>query len=93
MAGYKRGSSKKRPETPRVLSRCSVCNSEDVEVLAWVLMNGDAYVDDADPSDTWCPTCEQHDIEVCRVGSGGYCLIHGRSANLCTLEFTPRAVP
>lgn len=47
---------------------CPQCGCTDVEVTAWVTVNGNEYVDGDPPDDgSWCPFCEENDLGFTEV--------------------------
>lgn len=67
--------------------RCPRCGSREVEVLAWVSLNGEPDPDDAEPPDHWCPDCEEHFDTVCEVDAEGQCRMHDKPVTVCRAEF------
>ena len=66
---------------------CPACGGDGLEGLAWVDLETDQVIDWADPSDYWCPQCEEHFATVCQVNRDGHCHIHDQPVADCRAEY------
>lgn len=47
-----------------LLEVCATCASLRIQVEAWVQVNGWKAEDVSRDGEAWCPTCEEHDVNV-----------------------------
>ena len=66
---------------------CPACGGGGLEVLAWVDLETNDVIDWADPTDFWCPECEEHFETVCRVNRDSLCESHNQPFTECRAEY------
>lgn len=63
--------------------RCPTCGSDQIEGLAWVVLNTKRVTTWEEHDGYWCPTCEDHVKRICEVSKDGRCISHDRPFAKC----------